>query len=123
MVTPPFPPPALNAGSWPRVRPGRRQEPVGTRLDGELGNPLPPPAVTQTAPSATLVPLLAGYLSGDVSFDAMCQFDDLFEGVSVSASEREALAHFYLDALATGDYAHALPEVAEVAGILDAARA
>ena len=79
--------------------------------------------MTQTAAPSTLVPLLAGYISGDVSLDAMCRFDDLFEDVSASASEREALAHFYLDALAAGDYAHALPEAAEVAGILDAARA
>ena len=79
--------------------------------------------MTQTAPSDALLPLLAGYVSGDVTHDAMCRLDDLFEDGSASALEREALAHFYLDALATGEYAHALPNVDEMAGILAAARA
>ena len=89
----------------------------------KLGSSSPPPAVTQTAPTASLVPLLAGYLSGDVSHDAMCRFDDLFEDTSATAQEREAFAHFYLDALATGEYADALPDLDEMTGILAAARA
>ena len=83
----------------------------------------PPTAVTQTATSASLAPLLAGYLSGDVSHDAMCRFDDLFEGAAVTAQERLAFVRFYLDALATGEHADALPDPSEVSGILAAARA
>lgn len=80
-------------------------------------------AVTQTATSASLAPLLAGYLSGDVSDDAMCRFDDLFEDSAATALERAAFARFYLDALATGEHADALPHPSEVSGILAAARA
>lgn len=83
----------------------------------------PLPAVTQTATSASLAPLLAGYLFGDVSDDAMVRFDDLFEDSAATALEREAFARFYLDALATGEHADALPHPAEVSGILEAARA
>ena len=81
--------------------------------------------MTQTATSApaSLVPLLAGYISGDVSHDAMCRFDDLFDDASATAVERAAFAQFYLDALANGEYADALPDADEVAGILAAARA
>ena len=84
---------------------------------------LTPTAVTQTATSASLAPLLAGYISGDVSYDAMCRFDDVFEDTSATAQERQAFARFYLDALATGEYDQALPHPSEVAGILAAARA
>ncbi len=79
--------------------------------------------MTQTLPSTSLAPLLAGYLSGDVSHDTMCRFDDLFEDAPATAAEREAFAHFYLDALAMDETADALPERAEVGGILNVARA
>lgn len=79
--------------------------------------------MTQTATTTSLAPLLAGYISGDVSHDAMCCFDDLFDGASASALEREAFALFYLDALETGEYANALPDLDEMTGILAAARA
>ena len=84
---------------------------------------LTPTAVIQTAPAASLAPLLAGYLAGDVSHDAMCHFDDLFENASATSQERQAFARFYLDALATGEHADALPHPSEVSGILAAARA
>lgn len=84
---------------------------------------LTPTSVIQTAPFASLAPLLAGYVSGDVSDDAMCRFDDLFEDTSATALERAAFARFYLDALATGEHADALPHPGEVSGILAAARA
>ena len=77
---------------------------------------------TVTAP-ASLVLLLAGYLSGDVSHDALCRFDDLFEDAAATSRERQAFARFYLDALATGEHAEALPDPSEVSGILAAARA
>ena len=79
--------------------------------------------MTQTAPSASLAPLLSGYLSGDVSHDAMCRFDDLFEDAAATALEREAFARFYLDVLAADETANALPDRAEVGGILGVARA
>lgn len=79
--------------------------------------------MTATVTSASLAPLLVGYLSGDVSDDAMAQFDDLFDSVDASAAERLAFAQFYLDALASGDYANALPRPAEVPGILSAIHA
>lgn len=77
----------------------------------------------QTAPSTSLTPLLAGYVAGDVSHDAMGRFDDLFETSPATAQEREAFALFYLDALETGEHAGALPDIGEMAGILAAARA
>lgn len=79
--------------------------------------------MTQTATSASLAPLLAGYVYGDVSHDAMCRFDDLFEDATATALERQAFARFYLDALETGDHADALPHPGEVTGILSVARA
>lgn len=79
--------------------------------------------MTQTAASTSLAPLLAGFVSGDVSEDAMARFDALFEQLPATAQEREAFAHFYLDALASGEYADALPRPSEVSGILTAARA
>ena len=82
-----------------------------------------PTAVTQTATPASLAPLLAGYLFGDVSHDAMCQFDDLFEDAAATARERQAFARFYLDALSAGEADDAIPAPSEVAGILDVARA
>ena len=84
-----------------------------------------PTAVTQTATLAppSLLPLLAGYIDGDVSHDAMGRFDDLFADAPATATERAAFAQFYLDALAAGEHADALPDPAEVAGILAAARA
>ena len=80
------------------------------------------PQVTTARPIA-LTSLLTGYVSGDVSDDAMARFDDLFEDTSASAQERLAFARFYLDALATGDVAEALPDPAEVGGILSAIQA
>ena len=53
----------------------------------------------------------------------MSRFDDLFEGTSASAQERIAFARFYLDVLAAGDDADALPEPGEIGGILSALQA
>lgn len=71
----------------------------------------------------SLSPLLAGYISGDVSEAAMALFDELFAETSASAGERAAFARFYLDALESGEFAEALPHPAEVSGILSVARA
>ena len=77
-----------------------------------------------TAPRATaLTALLAGYVAGDVSESAMARFDELFDGTSASAQERIAFARFYLDVLAAGDDADALPHPSEVDGILSAIQA
>jgi hypothetical protein len=78
---------------------------------------------TATAPAHPFVSLLAGYLDGTVGDDAMSRFDDLFEDAGATSEERLAFARFYLDVLATGDAAEALPRAAEVGGILAAARA
>ena len=80
------------------------------------------PQLTTSRPSA-LTALLAGYVAGDVGETAMARFDDLFEDVAASAHERLAFARFYLDVLAAGDDAEALPDPSEVAGILSVARA
>jgi len=80
-------------------------------------------ATLTTPRTSTLAALLAGYVSGDVSDDAMARFDDLFQDISASADERAAFARFYLDALDAGEYAEALPHPSEVAGILSLARA
>ena len=80
---------------------------------------------TATAPrrSAHAV-LLAGYIAGAVTDEAMSQFDALFEDSAATADERRAFARFFVDALQTGDLENALPTTAdEVAGILVAARA
>lgn len=79
-------------------------------------------ALTSARPTS-LALFLAGYVSGDVSDDAMARFDALFEDATASAEERAAFARFYLDALASGEYADALPHPAEVDGILAVARA
>ncbi|PAP75704.1 hypothetical protein [Rubrivirga marina] len=76
-----------------------------------------------TARPSIFTALLAGYVAGDVSDDAMARFDDLFEDASASAQERLAFARFYLDVLAAGDDAEALPDPSEVGGILSAVRA
>ena len=78
---------------------------------------------TTTARPTALTALLAGYVAGDVSGDAMDRFDDLFEDTPASAYDRIAFARFYLDALAAGDYAEALPIPSEVGGILTAIEA
>ena len=80
------------------------------------------PATLTTRPSA-YADLLAGYVVGTVGDDAMARFDDLFEDTTASAQERSAFARFYLDAVAAGEDADALPTPAEVPGILAAARA
>lgn len=77
--------------------------------------------VTTARPSA-LTDLLVGYIAGDVAHDAMDRFDD-FEDLAATAQERLAFARFYLDVLAAGDHAGALPSPSEVAGILSVARA
>ena len=66
---------------------------------------------------------MRGYLVGDVSDDAMCRFDDLFQDTSATALERQAFARFYLDALSADEHSDALPHPSEVSGILTAARA
>lgn len=76
-----------------------------------------------TARSTDLSALLVGYVSGDVSDTAMARFDDLFEGTSASAQERVAFARFYLDVLAAGDDADAMPHPSEIDGILTAIHA
>ncbi len=76
-----------------------------------------------TARPTPFTALLAGYVAGDVSDDAMARFDDLFEDASASAQERLAFARFYLDVLATGDLAEALPAPDEMSGILSAIQA
>ncbi|PAP79122.1 hypothetical protein B1759_12230 [Rubrivirga sp. SAORIC476] len=78
--------------------------------------------VTTARPTA-LTALLTGYVSGDVTDAVMARFDDLFEGTSASAQERIAFARFYLDVLAAGDDADALPEPGEIGGILSALQA
>lgn len=75
---------------------------------------------TATAQPHALTHLLAGYIAGDVSHDAMERFDDLCE--TASSQERLAFARFYLDAIASDDVA-ALPTADEAAGILAAVRA
>lgn len=78
---------------------------------------------TATTSPNPFVSLLAGYLNGTVDDDAMSRFDDLFEDASATAEERLAFARFYLDAVATGETAEALPAAVEVGGILAVARA
>jgi hypothetical protein len=78
---------------------------------------------TLTARPTALAALLAGYVAGDVTDDAMARFDDLFEDASASAQERLAFARFYLDVLAAGDDKEAIPHPSEVGGILSAIRA
>ena len=75
-------------------------------------------AMTATLSTPSLAPFLAGYIAGAVSDDAMARFDDLFEDANATPGQREAFAQFYLDALATGEYADALPTPAEATGIL-----
>ena len=75
------------------------------------------------APAHPFVSLLAGYITGAVDDATMDRFDDLFEDAAATAEERLAFARFYLDVVATGDVAEALPAAAEVGGILAAARA
>lgn len=77
---------------------------------------------TATRPNA-LTALLAGYISGAVDDDVMTRFDDLFDGTSATAEERLAFARFYLDMVAAGEPTSAFPTLAEVTGILNAARA
>ncbi|MEM0962477.1 MAG: hypothetical protein AAGK21_08095 [Bacteroidota bacterium] len=79
--------------------------------------------MTTTVSTPSLAPLLAGYISGAISDDAMMRFDDLFEASGATPSERLAFARFYLDAVAAGDDQDALPRQNEVDGILAAARA
>ena len=82
------------------------------------------PALTHTpATGSVYAELLTGYITGTVGGDALARFDDLFDETDATAQERIAFARFYLDALAAGDDADALPTAAEVPGILDAARA
>lgn len=67
--------------------------------------------------------LLTRYVVGDLeeqTFDALCSTLD--DSVATS-DERLALAGFYLDALAAGDTAHALPRADEIADVLTIARA
>jgi len=80
------------------------------------------PAAVSSRPTA-YVDLLTGYLTGAIHEDALDRFDDLFEDTSATAQERLAFARFYLDAVALGDAKDALPNVAEVAGLLAVARA
>lgn len=78
---------------------------------------------TATQRPNALTALLAGYITGRVDDDAMSRFDDLFEDTSATAEERLAFARFYLDVLQAGEPVDALPSLAEVTGILNAARA
>ena len=80
---------------------------------------------TATAPRLSAhVALLAGYIAGTVTDDAMSQFDSLFEDSAASPDERRAFARFFVDALQAGEVENALPTTAdEVVGILGAARA
>ena len=80
---------------------------------------------TATAPTCSAhVALLAGYIAGDVTDEAMSRFDTLFEEAAATAEERRAFARFYVDALQTGEFENALPKNGdEVTGILAAARA
>ena len=84
-----------------------------------------PAMTTSTAPSRSAhVALLAGYIAGVVTDEAMSQFDTLFEDSAASLDERQAFARFFVDALQAGEIENALPTTAdEVAGILVAARA
>ncbi|MDT0631484.1 hypothetical protein RQM47_02635 [Rubrivirga sp. S365] len=80
---------------------------------------------TATAPRRSAhAALLAGYIVGAVTDEAMSQFDTLFEDTAATADERHAFALFFLDAVQTGDIENAVPTTAaEAAGILVAARA
>lgn len=69
------------------------------------------------------VSLLSGYIAGDVDDDAMARFDDLFEDATATTEERLAFARFYLDVVATGELAEAIPSPVEVPSILAVARA
>ncbi len=79
--------------------------------------------MTTTVSTHSLAPLLVGYLSGNVSADAMTRFDDLFVDADATARQREAFAQFYLDALAWGEEADALPTPAEASSIIATIRA
>ena len=75
-------------------------------------------------PRSAHAALLAGYIAGAVTDQAMSQFDDLLDGSTATADERRAFARFFLDAVLTGETSDALPQSAdEVSGILDVARA
>ena len=80
------------------------------------------PTALATRPT-TYVDLLTGYLTGAIGDDALARFDDLFEDTSATAQERLAFARFYLDAIAAGEGADALPVPTEVSGFLSIARA
>lgn len=68
--------------------------------------------------------LLAGYIAGAVTDEAMTQFDALFEDTPATTDERQAFAWFFVDALQAGDVENALPTTTdEATGILGAARA
>lgn len=76
----------------------------------------------RTRPNALSL-LLAHYIAGDITEGQMTTLDTMFEDADADASERLAFARFYLDAMEAGEARHAMPKVAEVAGILSSARA
>ena len=66
--------------------------------------------------------LLARYITGQVAEAQLADFTDLFDEADVSADERAAFAHFYLDALMSEGEVK-MPKADELADVLAIARA
>ena len=78
-------------------------------------------APAQRLPALAL--LMARYVAGQIAEAQFHAVSDLLDEADVSPDERAAFARFYLDALAAGEDAAALPRADELADLLALARA
>lgn len=78
---------------------------------------------TRTAPSNAYATLFARCVAGDIAVETLDTFCTAMDDADLTASERLAMAGYYLDAMAAGETEHILPRADEIADVLQIARA